>query len=39
MTVDEVLDSISKSDVFKVLSGQCIEKPKSDGQQQVVFDE
>lgn len=37
-TVDEVLDSISKSDVFKVLSGQCIEKPKSDGQQQVVFD-
>lgn len=37
-TVDEVLDSISKSDVFKVLRGQCIEKPKSDGQQQVVFD-
>lgn len=37
-TIDEVLDSIRKSDVFKILSGQCIEKPKSDGQQQVVFD-
>ena len=37
-TIDEVLDSIRKSDVFKILSGQGIEKPKSDGQQQVVFD-
>ncbi|AUU92118.1 hypothetical protein C2U55_25075 [Enterobacteriaceae bacterium ENNIH3] len=37
-TADEVLDSIRKSDVFKILSGLCIEKPKSDGQQQVVFD-
>ncbi|MGQ2831453.1 hypothetical protein, partial [Leptospira interrogans] len=37
LTVDEVLDSIRKSDVFEILSGQFVEKPNDDVQQSVVF--
>lgn len=37
LAIDEVLDSIRKSDVFKILSGQFVEKPTGNVQQSVVF--